>query len=472
MIDSATPPRRARLAWLLFALVLLGALLRLAGAGRWGFHPDELLSAEDLLNPAQDLYHHYWVMPLGFAPLHGGILLLGKTHWGLRLGPIVLGVVSLGVLGWGLWRVQGARRALIATALVALSPWHIYFSQYGRFYSPAFCLTTIGLMGLLLAFKEGRRRWLLMAVLGGAGSVYAHTYALLPLAAALGTLGLLGWLDRAGRPPAWSWKRLGLAVLATGVLLLPLGVVLLKVSRAWAQAQSWNYGPVHTVMGILNNFTLPLAAMAAVGALAVWRRGDWAGKVLLGTAAGAAGLTVLAACFVSVRQDYFFPASVAAFALAACGIDWLTGRHGRRGALLTAAVLFTTLPNLASYYQCGNRYDFPGAVRFIERQRAPGERCISPASVLMAYYDRARFPYESWRTFVREDFSRPHAPAWLTFIVGRAGLDEDARAWLAAHGARLAWSSRPKRLDYFEFETQVWYWPGTPAAAPAAPGGK
>src|SRR5579875_3306368 len=77
----------------------------------------------------------------------------------------------------------GLRGALIATALMAFSPWHLPLSRMGHEAITASATVTLAMACLLLAVRRQRGRWLLMAglFLGAALYSYAITKAFVPL---------------------------------------------------------------------------------------------------------------------------------------------------------------------------------------------------------------------------------------------------------------------------------------------------
>ncbi|MEZ4514708.1 MAG: glycosyltransferase family 39 protein [Chloroflexota bacterium] len=149
---------------------------------------------------------------LYFWLLHGWMQLVGSSPAAVRLLSVLLGTATVFVgylLGQeiGDWRLQTLSNLqspisnlqslpLLAALLIALSPFHIYYSQEARMYGLLGCLTMLATLFWLRGWRTNQRRdWLLFAVCG-ALVLYTHTLGALYLA----TLGI--WA-------VWQWVRRG-----------------------------------------------------------------------------------------------------------------------------------------------------------------------------------------------------------------------------------------------------------------------
>ncbi|HSJ56542.1 MAG TPA: glycosyltransferase family 39 protein, partial [Anaerolineae bacterium] len=170
------------------AILLLAGALRLAGLDRTGIEIDEAFSVQlAALSPADivrgtvsDLHP-----PLYYLLLHAWIPLAGKSVFAVRLLSALLGWVTVALL----LRV-GHRAApaigLLAAALLAISPPHLWYSQQARQYA---LLTLLVTASTWLAW----RWWSGATAKGGAvpvlyvlttlAALYTHAFAFLALAA-------------------------------------------------------------------------------------------------------------------------------------------------------------------------------------------------------------------------------------------------------------------------------------------------
>ena len=103
---------------------------------------------------AQDIHP-----PLYYALLRGWTLLLGTGPVALRLLSVVIGTLAIPAVYLAGRRLFGSRRtALLAAALLAINPLHIYYSQEVRMYGLVALLSTAILAAAWRMFDAGTRR--------------------------------------------------------------------------------------------------------------------------------------------------------------------------------------------------------------------------------------------------------------------------------------------------------------------------
>jgi hypothetical protein len=180
--DSAAPFTKTHLLALL-AITLLAAFLRLFRLGEWSFWVDEAHTFRDATAPI-DTFRQSHVMryPLSFLLLRGMLSILPSISEGwLRLPFAFFGIASVPALALVSRGMVGRTAALIAALLLAISPWHIYWSQNCRSYAMVSFLSVLA-MG---TFYEATRRhslWLALATVALtvlAGLCHASAYLLL-----------------------------------------------------------------------------------------------------------------------------------------------------------------------------------------------------------------------------------------------------------------------------------------------------
>ncbi len=165
------------------------------------------LTAVDIHPPFYYLLLRLWTSPLGMGPL------------AVRLLSVLIGTASIPLLYVVARRLSGRKAGFAAASLLAISPFHIYYSQEVRMYG---LVTLLGLATFWFALKlwgDGRRTvaWL-GYVLAAGGALYTQYYAGF-LLLVLNLLFLILWA-RTRRP--WRgvlpWLSAQLAVL---LLFLP-----------------------------------------------------------------------------------------------------------------------------------------------------------------------------------------------------------------------------------------------------------
>ena len=258
----------------------------------------------DLLHVARQDVHpplYYLLLKLWMGLQPDGVSLCG---W-LRLASALAGA-ACAPLTIALGTMAGSRRTgLLAGALVAVAPYHVYYSHEIRMYGLGGLIATAGLIALWQFARRPGWRWGCAYCVLGALALYTHYYFFLVLAAQCAGLAVL-WGLRDGWQAACF--RLTLTVFGVFVLYLP-------------------WFPVFLTHG-LNNTGQGVHAFAsgATAAEALQHLFEWPLGYLAHTPLG-----IGAALFGSLGQVFVFGAVV--YGLALAGL-WVTGRGGGRDRLV------------------------------------------------------------------------------------------------------------------------------------------
>lgn len=195
---ARTAPRRPSLAIpAVVALTLLGAVPRLIVAHQSVF-ADELstywISAThglggvlSLLYSSGRIQHAEITPPLSFLA-SWLTTRAGKTVELLRLPALIAGIATIPLVYVLGLRTVGRRAAVPAAALIALSPFMIYYSAEARAYGLMMFLVGCSTLSMLLAVDTGRRRYWVLYTLASAAAFYTHYTSVFVLAAQLAWL--------------------------------------------------------------------------------------------------------------------------------------------------------------------------------------------------------------------------------------------------------------------------------------------
>jgi uncharacterized membrane protein len=157
----------------LILITLVGLALRLAFLGQKSLWLDEAVTLKKVLvEPAVILsYYDESHPPLYYLFMHFWVA-LGQSEVILRLPSAIFGTLALPVL-YGLSRDWGGPRlAALATALLAVAPLHIWYSQEARMYSMVGWLALVATFCVVRAVRgRGRGYWI-----GAALAVLAAMY--------------------------------------------------------------------------------------------------------------------------------------------------------------------------------------------------------------------------------------------------------------------------------------------------------
>jgi mannosyltransferase len=168
----------------LTGILLVGFAVRLYHLGEQSLWFDEAYSwlniaATDLWT-AIKLELADFVQPSLYYALCRPFTLLGDHEWVLRLPSALAGTLTLPVI-YVLGKQFGGRRVgLSAAALLALNPFHVWFSREARTYALTMLFTLLTLHFFLQAVR-GRRSWTWFTLFSGLGFITHYFCLLLPL---------------------------------------------------------------------------------------------------------------------------------------------------------------------------------------------------------------------------------------------------------------------------------------------------
>jgi Dolichyl-phosphate-mannose-protein mannosyltransferase len=187
-------------------LTLLGLALRIASFDE-GLFGDELstywiVSDNSLGDVVSSVRSTDEITPPLFFVLGWLTTSLGDNPEWVRLPSLIAGTVSIPMIFLLGARTIGVRPGLIAAAVMALSPFMIYFSTEARAYALMIALVIGAALSLLAATRTGRTRWWVAYALCSLAALYTHYTCVFVLAA------MALWV-------AWKHReRLGACVLA------------------------------------------------------------------------------------------------------------------------------------------------------------------------------------------------------------------------------------------------------------------
>lgn len=179
---------RALFAGGLAALVILGAVLRFHDLGLPAFDCDELyalriqgFSLKSVASIVGRTAFHEPHPPLSYLLYLPWVTLLGTMETAVRSLPMLLGVVSVALLGLVGRRMGGTWVGLAAAALLATNPLQIAFSQEARSYALAVMLTIAAHLFFLRSLGEASNRNRIVYALLVVAAIYTHYFAVLAL---------------------------------------------------------------------------------------------------------------------------------------------------------------------------------------------------------------------------------------------------------------------------------------------------
>jgi mannosyltransferase len=377
------------------AVTLLAAALRFYKLGQWSFWGDEYITVGSALD----------VFGGGFSRLTPSLLtthlnfrLFGVNEWTARLTAALAGVVSIPVLYGLVKRQYHAHLALITSLLLAVSSWHLYWSQNARFYTTLLIFYTLALFFFYWAIEEDRPLFMILSLVFFGFAAFERLIAAFFIPIVLGYLIFLkiGWF---GRPRGLRWRNLAI-YLVPGMVLL---ILMVTTNHAFKSLDSAvfrfgfvNNNPVWIMSGIAFYMGIPLLIMATAGAVILLLRRNRFGLFLtLGFVVPLFSI-VITSLFTYSANRYIFPALTSVIVLAGVAIYELWRQTQGSGKLLSFGVLLIMLiapmaDNLLYFvYQNGNRDNWKAALEFVACEMDNEDQVVVVNVQLAEYYLKRR----------------------------------------------------------------------------------
>ncbi|MEM5581817.1 glycosyltransferase family 39 protein [Roseibium sp. AS2] len=396
---------------LLATIVGVAALARLPGLNRTSLWYDEAVSWSQSRGSLTELLSS--VASDNYPPLHNIVLwltmpVLGDSETALRLPSALFGLLAV-VLMYLLGRFVCDRwTGLLAAALLAVSPFHIWYSTEARMYALLAATGLAFLLATLTVLRKPGVAALLALAVSGTAFLYTHIYALPGFASVGLVCTAFAFRDLIRREPIkTSGAILACAAMTASTLaFLPWLLILTSRARSVAQEGFWIAYPdlpflktmVFNISGSLSFFSLlaGLALTGLVAGLVVTRKPARTGshRQDLVCTAYTAGPPVLAYLYSVLVQPILFDRYLIA---AWPGLLLLAAMAARRllphiaPLALLAAALILTFPELRFTLREKVRPEWRLIVQDYLERRHPEDRLVlyrGFAAPALAYYLR------------------------------------------------------------------------------------
>jgi mannosyltransferase len=376
---------------LLGFIVALAAALRFYKLGQWGFWGDEYITVR---RAAEITGAGMMRQSISLLATHAAQNAWGVSEWSARFVAALAGVLTVPVLFVLVRRMFDPLVALIAAMLLAVSQWHIYWSQNARFYTVLLLLYSVALLFFYFGLEKDRPWYLILSLLFVVLALQERLIAAFLVPIALVYIVLLKLLSFE-KPLGLHWRNLtlyfGPALL--GVLFLAITNPGVREPGRWFSSFGFiNNNPFWIFAGVLFYISIPLVCMAIVGALFRLSRNSRAALLL----SVAAVLPLAAIMFLSLFQytanRYVFVSLTSVIILASVAARDLLLEVSRSVKILAIGLLLILVfmpmsDNLLYYrYQNGNRDDWKGAMALIRAARAENEPVVATHRALATYY--------------------------------------------------------------------------------------
>ena len=420
-------------------LVSLAAALRLYKLGQWSFWGDEWITVNRSLTLFEENLHH-----LSFSGImtRGVLIVFGVDEWSARLTAAVVGIASIPIVYAMTKRAFDQRVALVAALLLAVSPWHIYWSQNARFYTTLLLFITLSLFFFYFGLEEDRPSFFILSLvfLGLAVQERAVAAFLGPITALYVVLLIVLRFPRpVGLRPRNLLLFFGPGVLAA--LALVYQTFVLRGAR-WENAFTFiNNNPFWILAGVVFYVGIPVTCLSAAGALYLIQRKNRAGLLLVLTSIIPLVAILVLSLIQYTANRYVFISLTSFIILASVAVIELI-REVDKGKYIAFAVLATALlaglgDNLLYYrYQNGNRDNWRDALAFIETRAEADDLVITTHRELANYYlGQSTVGMQSLDLSTVQEGSKR---AWFVLDLTAADKVPEVYTWVQQNGRPIA----------------------------------
>jgi mannosyltransferase len=385
-------------------ITLLAVFLRFYKLGEWSFWLDEVYTigrAQAHYGSLEALFRNIpprtsWI-PLSVMITAGAMNALGTSEWSARLAPAMIGILSIPVLYFPIKRLLGPGVALIAILLLAVSPWHIYWSQNARFFTSLMLLYSLALFAFFSGLERDLPGHLLLSIVLLYFAASERLYALFMAPVVISYLLLLPRLpfDRPKGLQVRNLVILSAPVVALGILELvrfaTSGTSMLLGEAAVFAGRAID-NPIRLSILVAFSIGVPLVCLALAGGAYLLLQKSRIGLLL--TLSALVPPVILAALnpFFFTVDRYVFVTLPSWIILGAFAVHELWRRAQGASRLLAAAVLLLLVADAGGqhlmYYQInhGDRLDWAQGFRHVQAAKLDQDIVVSAVPEVGTYY--------------------------------------------------------------------------------------
>lgn len=430
---------------ILISILILAASLRLYGLDRQSIWYDELVEEQDFQIILKNIfYKNYLKTPDIRPPLNPFFVYLATkvspgSDFALRIPSVIFGLISVPLLFLLGKRLFNEKVGLIASFLLAISPFHIWYSQDARMYALQWMLSIISLIYFIRAVDEPCRKNFILYFISTEAALYTHQFSVFLVV--LQWLYLLISLRRVkAQFLKWSgvfvllvilylpWLIYSLTTLmskAPGAFLKPIDLKIFSYT-IYSYCAGFSIGPslhelhfdsswliIKLYLIEIGFLMFAYCSMFALGLFSLRKKFSKLLLPLLLLTVPFIGVIII----VIVKPDIAYNVRYTATALLAFllfvakGVDWLTCLKSRIFGRILAITAIVVMTGFSAYsyanYQFNKKYhkaDFRSAAAYIIEKRMPNDAvmCLIDSGVTNRYA-RGSFQCEYFRVNTLDD---------------------------------------------------------------------
>jgi len=387
---------------ILAGLIVLALALRAFRLGDWNFEATEMFTLRDsndprLSNPRPLIYFLNYFLIRTWMPL---------DELGLRIMPALFGVLGVPALYLMGRRLVGTRAGLFAALLLTFASFHVYYSQFARYWSLVFLLCAIYPYAIYLGIRARNRRALILGVATGVLAILAHPVSAL-LVGGIGLWVVATYLRRDQLARLWSQKAVRWGTWAFLIVSAGLAIRYIPMLQSWVADRDQGKGgqfllhlpggrgtkQLTILLSYVDTLTWPVVLTGLTGLGILWQQRDRPLALFLACLfVFPVTFLILVSFRTAVSTIYLLPSAPVFLYCAGVFLDRLSevdlGLRPRWLLPTTVALLIIVsgVPTLISQYRDGRRYDFRGIAGWLDPRLGQEDVLFSDQPQVLAHY--------------------------------------------------------------------------------------
>jgi mannosyltransferase len=440
----------------LFVITLIAAVLRFYKLGEWSFWIDEIFTLNRAINSYSNFDQflanipptRYW-FPVSVILTAQAYNLFGQNEWSARLVSTVIGILTIPILYIPISKIFGKNVALIALLLLAIAPWHIFWSQNARFYTSLMLYYSLALFVFYFGLEKDRPSYFIAFYILFYLAMSERMLAVFLFPVIFVYLFLL-WVLNISRPP--GFRNRNILILITPLLLFIIfQLFLLFTTGAYLFAPDVEAlappidSPIRLLTIIIFSIGISIFCLGFFSGLQLTLRKHRAGLLVFIGAVLPPVILAIANPFIFTVERYAFLSYAFWIILAAIAIKTIFLTMGKKGFIFALSIIAIVLTDMGGenlmYYQInrGNRLDWRETVDFVKKNKNRDDIIISTRFQLASYY--LKESVLDFETIQPEELGKIDKPIW--FIMDIPGIYHgrgDSLQWIQNRAALLQYS--------------------------------
>ena len=378
---------------LLICIVGIGAFLRFWHLGQWSFWIDEVLTVLDAkefsitnspINPIPYITAKLSV----FIGEKLSFLIKGSNEWNSRLIFCIAGILSIPIVFSLGQTLYNGRVGLLAATFVALSNWHLFWSQNARSYIFTFLFAALTAWFFYCSLENDSTLLTICALFSCICLILSHLLAA-AIVPALVTYAILRLLEERNRK-RWVNLLLFFVPFAIPVLMLALPQIRGHLFSGWGHNE-WGRSPLYIILTLVQGVSIPIAVAAFFATIV--NPFDRPTRFLLCFAGVPLVLLLIASQLQNVAGYYLFWTTPAYFILAAVACNYLweavaADKYYLFKMLLPCLLIVVLLSQDYLYFRFenGGRPKWREAFETIQAESGPSDILVLSEPEMARYY--------------------------------------------------------------------------------------